>query len=289
MHNLAPKNAPWFEHLTDSVRALGYAAREWQLAAQAATVDHARADHPGLDYHEGRVTGVPSADAVGWQAKLHHPRPHSAAQRQLEKHYRDAMYATRHAYEDAARLYASGAAWAVRQVQEGQQPKHVEFAMEAGTDTLLVLVPGSERVGTDALTAARYSEAAKVAAAYKRLDDCLYAGQLAEDIGSQDYVADHEASQMHDAWTVAEGTADAAYAYGLVLERALQFVLLGPKGEHRKQLAEQRAAERQAAAADEDEQAVADPEDVFDYGMDREPLDGHGDGPGLDDQPDGEQ
>lgn len=244
-YDLAPKNAPWFEHLTDSVRALGYAAREWQLAAQAATVDHARADHPGLDHHEGRVTGVPSADTVGWQAKDHHPRPHSVAQRGLEKHYRDAMYATRHAYEDAARLYASGAAWAVREVQEGRQPQRVEFAMAPGTDTLLVLTPGSERVGTDALTAARYSDAGKVEAAYKRLDACLYAAQLAEGIGSQDYVADHEASAMHDAWTVAEGSADAAYAYGLVLERALQFVLLGPKEEHRKQLAEQRAAQEQ--------------------------------------------
>lgn len=253
MYDLAPKTAPWFEHLTDSVRALGHAALEWQLAAQAAVVDHARADHPGLDYHEGRVTGVPPADTVGWQAKFHNPRPHQVAQRGLEKHYRDAMYATRHAYEEAARLYASGAAWAVRQVQEGLEPRLVEFAMAPGTDTLLALVPGSERVGTDALTAARYSDARKVEAAYKLLDDCLYAGQLAEDIGSQDYVADHEASRMHDAWTVAEGTADAAYAYGVALERALQFVLLGPKETHRKQLAEQRAVQEQPGAEGGDE------------------------------------
>lgn len=250
MYDLAPKNAAWFEHLTDSVRALGHAARDWQLAAQAAAVDHARADHPGLDHHEGRVTGVPPADTVGWQAKVHSPRPHSTAQRGLEKHYRDAMYATGHAYDDAARLYASGAAWAVRQVQEGQQPQYVEFEMAPGTATPLVLCPGSERVGTDALTEARYVDAAKVAAAYKRLDDCLYAGQLADDIGSQDYIADHEATVMHDAWTMAEGTADAAYAYGLVLERALQFVLLGPKETHRKQLAEQRAAQATAAPAE---------------------------------------
>ncbi|MDX3748701.1 hypothetical protein [Streptomyces sp. AK08-02] len=243
MYDLAPKNAPWFEHLTDSVRALGHAALEWQLAAQAAVVDHARADHPGLDHHDGRVTGVPAADAVGWRAKLHPVRPHAVAQRGLEKHYRDAMYATRHAYQDAARLYASGAAWAVREVQEGRQPERVEFAMTQGTDTLLVLTPGSERVGTEALTEARYSDAGKVQAAYKRLDDCLYAAQLAEDIGSQEYVADHEASAMHDAWTVAEGIADAAYDYGVVLEKALQFVLLGPKEEHRKHMAEQRAAE----------------------------------------------
>ncbi|MFK0155399.1 hypothetical protein ACIQVK_25400 [Streptomyces sp. NPDC090493] len=248
MYDLAAEGAPWFEHLADSVRALGYAAREWQLAAQGAAVDHARADNPGLDYHDGRVVGLAATDARGWRGRPHRPRPHYAAQTRLAKHYRDAMYATRHGYEDAARLYASGAAWAVRQVQEGSQPRHVEFATEPGTETLLKLVPGSERVGTEALAEARYSEAAKVTAAYEELDRCLYAAQLAEDIGSQDYVADHEASQMHDAWTVAEGIADAAYAYGLVLEQALQFVLLGPKQTHREQLAEQRAAQEQADA-----------------------------------------
>jgi hypothetical protein len=249
MYDLAPENAPWFEHLTDSVRALGHAAREWQLAAQAATVDDARADHPGLNSHEGRVTGLPAAGALGWQARPHIRRPHTACQRLLGKHYRDAMYATRQGYEDAARLFASGAAWAVRQVQESAQPPQVEFVMEPGAETLPVLVPGSERVGAEALTQARYSEAAMVIAAYEDLDRRLYAAQLAEDIGSQDYVADHEASEMHRAWTAAEGIADAAYAYGLILERALQFVLLGPKEEHRKQLAAARAQEQAAAEA----------------------------------------
>ncbi|MGW0599931.1 hypothetical protein ACWD11_22645 [Streptomyces sp. NPDC002776] len=250
MYNTAPKHAPWFEHLTDSVRGLGEAAREWQLVAQAAVVDHARADHPGIGYHEGRVTGLPPADAVGWQARTTSHRPHLAAQRQVEKVYRDTMYAARAGYEDAARLYASGAAWAVRQVQEGMQPSYVELPQRQGTETMLVLAPCSDRVGTEALTAARYVDAAKVIAAYEALDRCLYAGQLAEAIGSQEYVADHEASQMHDAWTVAEGTADAAYAYGLVLERALQFVLLGPKEEHRKQLAAARA-ERETTGAED--------------------------------------
>lgn len=241
MYDLAPENAPWFEHLTDGVRALGHAALDWQLAAQAAAVDHARADHPGLSYHGGRVTGLPVADAVGWEARPRTRRPHSAAQRELGAYYRQAMYTTRQGYENAARMYASGAAWAVRQVQDGGQPTLVEFATREADLGILELVPGSEQVGTDALTEARYSEAAMVIAAYEDLDRRLYAAQLAEDIGSQDYVADHEASEMHRAWTSAEGIADAAYAYGLVLERALQFVLLGPKDARRKQLAAARA------------------------------------------------
>jgi hypothetical protein len=237
MYDLAPENAPWFEHLTDGVRALGHAALDWRHAAQAAAVDHARADHPGLTHHEGRVTALPVADGSGWRDRPRDQRPHSVAQRRLGKHYRDAMYATRQGYEDAARLYASGAAWAVRQVQDGAQPALIEFASRVGDQTLLELVPGDERVGADALAEACYSEAAMVTDAYENLDRRLCAAQLAEDIGSQDYVADHEASEMHRAWTSAEGIADAAYAYGLVLERALQFVLLGPKQARREQLA----------------------------------------------------
>jgi hypothetical protein len=242
MYDLAPDNAPWFEHLVDSVRALGHAARDWQLAAQDATVAHGRADHPGLDFHEGQVIGLPWPDATGWDARPQPRRPHGTAQRALEKHYRDVMYQAQHGYEDAARLYASGAAWAVRAVQDGLQPQLVEFHGEPRTEGPDVLVPGSERIGIDALRTARYSDAEKVAAAFKRLDDCLYSGQVAEDLGHQDYIADHEAAEMFEAWTVAEGTADAAYAYGLVLEGALQFVLLGPKDAHRKALAAARAA-----------------------------------------------
>lgn len=244
MYDLAPGNAPWFEHLADSVRALGYAARDWQLAAQAATVDHARADHAGLDFHEGQVIGLPWADATGWNARPQPCRPHGTAQRALEKHARDAMYAARYGYEDAARLYASGAAWAVRAVQEGRQPQHVELHREPRTDGPDVLVPGSEHIDIDALRTGRYDQVEKVVAASTRLNGCLYAAEVAEDLCDQDYLADHEAAQMHDAWTVAEDTADAAYAYGLVLERALQFVLLGPKEARRKALA---AADRAQA------------------------------------------
>ncbi|MEU3256147.1 hypothetical protein [Streptomyces sp. NPDC006997] len=278
MYNLAPAHAPWFEHLTDSVRALGEAAREWQLAAQAATVDHARADHHGLTDHEGRVTGLPPADAVGWQARPHHPRPHSVARRQLEKHYRDAMYAARHGYEDAARLYASGAAWAVRQVQDGHQPHQVEFATaQANGSTLLALVPGSERIDLKALTAARYAEAASVTAAFERLDRCLYAAQYAEDIDDQDYIADHEATQMHDALTVAAGIPDAAYDYGLALEGVLQFVLLGPKETHRRQRAEQRAAQERAEIDPVDDSDDLPDEDDDEQAEDPAALDPVGD------------
>lgn len=244
MYDVAPSNAPWFEHLTDSVRALGHAADEWRLAAQAAAVDHARADHPGLDTHPGKVLGLPGDGAVGWEARPRPRRPHTAAQSALRRHYSRALSTARRAYEDAARLYASGAAWAVREVQDGRTPSHVEFSLHPAPDGPPVLAPGPHEVDTAALTAARYDQATEVAAAYQRLDGCLYAAELADGIGEQEYVSDHEASTMHDAWSVAEGTADAACAYGQLLERTLRFVLLGPKEHHRQQLVDARAAEQ---------------------------------------------
>lgn len=260
MYNLAPANAPWFEHLTDSVRALGEAAREWQLAATAATLAHAHADVQRHPWHQGKVTGQPSPEVRGWAGKPAERSPHMNAVFDLQRLYLNVKHDTARGYEHAALLFASGAAWAVRRVRAGHHPERVVFATD-DTDRRS-LVPGTFNADLDALKEARLSTAGKLQKAHTRLQECLWARDVGEDIGSQDYVSDHEASDMHECWTLAEGIADAAYAYTLLVEQALGFVLLGPKEAHRKQL----AAEKQAAAADED-----------------------GDGPGPDDQPDGEE
>ncbi|MCZ4611839.1 hypothetical protein O3S80_50460 [Streptomyces sp. Lzd4kr] len=266
MYNLAPKGAPWFEHLTDSVRGLGEAAREWQLAHQGATLAHAHVDTTRTVFHEGKVTGQPESTDRGWLSKPFTRTPHSTAMFELQRHYLNAVHFTKNGYEHAAMLYASGAAWAVRTVRAGEMPARVVLAA-ADTDKR-ELVPGSFNADLDALKEARLSTVPKLIAAHKRLDDCLYARGVAEDIASQDYIADHEAGEMHDCYTAAEGSADAAYAYGLLVEQALSFVLLGPRAAHRKQLAAQ-------------EQAAADPEDA---------LDGHGDGAVLGvDEPSGDE
>lgn len=245
MYDLAPSNAPWFEHLTDSVRALGYAALEWQHAARAAAVEHGRLANAA--HHDGAVTGTPAPGAPAWQSNPLARRPHMLAVYQLRAHYLNIKHDTANGYAHAALVFASGAAWAVRQVQEGHQPSHVELPMDATARRAMVPGP-TYNAGLGLLEGARYAGTRRLAAAFSHLTECLHAGQVAEEIGGQDYVADHEAAEMHDLLDIAEGTADAAYAYGLLVEGALQFVLLGPKDAHRKALAEARTAAAAAAA-----------------------------------------
>lgn len=241
IHNLAPTNAPWFEHLTDSVRSLGEAAHEWKLASTAADLAYAHAERG--DFHEGKVTGQPGPDATGWNARAITRSPHARATSQLRRVAMNHMHHLAGEYRHAAMLFATGAAWAIRTVHAGEQPALVVLAVD-NTDRR-DLVPGNTAVPAEIMDG--YSEGAKLRAAHDRLTDCLYAGTVAEAIADQDHVADHEASQMHEAATVAEGLADAAYEYGLLAERALQYALLGPKQTHLVLLAKQRATQEQPA------------------------------------------
>jgi hypothetical protein len=239
MFNLAPENAPWFEHLTDSVRALGEAALEWQHAHRHADLSRALADVQRRTIHDGKVTGQPGPDTRGWDAAPATRHPHSNAVFDVQRIYSDLQSSTRVQYESAALLFASGAAWAVRTVRAGETPACVVLPLAEDRR----LVPGALDADIDALKEARLSTAPRIAAAHRRLTDCLHAGSVGQEISEQDYVSDHEASQMYECWEIAAGTADAAYAYGLLVEQALGFVLLGPRTEHRRRLAEQRAAQ----------------------------------------------
>lgn len=248
-YDLAPANAPWFEHLADSVDALGNAAREWKLAHQAAELAHAQTDPMRRVLHDGKVTGQPGPEAVGWNAKPFTRSPHSKAVFALEHLYLAAKYHARAEYDHAALLYASGAAWAIRSVRAGEQPARVVFGVDDEADNgQRELVAGDLAAGVDAFKADHYSKAHKLEDAYDRLLECLAAGRYAEDIGDQEYVSERDDAEAAECWAIAEDTADAAYAYGLLLREALGFVLLGPRETHRKQLAEQRAAQEQATA-----------------------------------------
>ncbi|AVV46432.1 hypothetical protein PYK79_45095 [Streptomyces sp. ID05-04B] len=255
-YNLAPDNAPWFEHLTDSVDALGNAAREWGLAHRTAELAYEQSDPMRRILHDGKVTGQPGPEAVGWNAKPFTRSPHSKAVYALHSLYTEAMYRARAEYEHAALLYASGAAWAVCRVRAGEQPARVVFGVDdEGDNGQRDLVPGDFGVDVDAFEADRYSNARKLQAVYDRLLECLAAGRYAEDIGDQERVTEQEDAEAAECWAIAEGTADAAYAYGNLLRQALGFVLLGPRQEHRKQLAA--AAEAATAAGSAPSSEVA--------------------------------
>lgn len=243
-HNLAPDSAPWFEHLTDSVDALGEAAREWKLACQAAEVVYEQTDPMRRILHDGKVTGQPGPEAVGWNARPFTRSPHSGAVYALHTLYLKAKHHARAEYGHAAMLYASGAAWAIRAVRAGEQPARVVFGVDDdNADRRRDLVPGDLDAGVDAFKADRYSNVHQLENAHDRLLDCIAAGRHAEEIGDQEYVSERDDAEAAECWAIAEGGADAADAYGRLLREALGFVLLGPREAHRRQLAEQRAAE----------------------------------------------
>lgn len=237
MYNLAPANAPWFEHLTDSVSALREAAREWQLADQAARLLEANVELERRNLHEGEIS-VAGPETTGWHAKPHRRGPHEHAVFDLQKIYMEHRFLTRRNYEHAAMLFASGTAWAIAQVQAGEKPGAVHFPLDEDRR------PVVGQYSIDGL--GNYVDARRIAAAYEQVLSMDVSGEHAEDLAGQDYVTDHEAGEMFRAAEHAQGLPDAAYAYGRLAEDALQFVLLAPKAAHHKQLAEQRAAEQKA-------------------------------------------
>ncbi|NUP19850.1 MAG: hypothetical protein HOZ81_27980 [Streptomyces sp.] len=234
MYNLAPANAPWFEHLVDSVRALGEAAREWQLADQTARLLEAGVELERRNLHEGKIL-VHAPAARGWDSKPRKSGPHEHAVFDLQKIYMEHRFLTRRRYEHAAMLFASGAARAIVQVQAGEKPDRVLFPLDADRTPVV----GGYKISD----LGNYVNAKKIAAAYEQVLRMDQAAEYAEEIaGREDHeVSERDAGDMFEAAAFAEGLPDAAYAYGRLAEGALSFVLLGPKQEHRQQLAEQRA------------------------------------------------
>jgi hypothetical protein len=229
---------PWYDQLTDSVFALGEAAREYRHAYRAAVVTRNGVELDRRLPRDGEIATVNPFSAGR--------RPHDTALFTLGDLYLQHQHQVARLYEEAAMLYASGAAWAVRELQEGRRPQRAVFAVDEGGG----LVPGGLRIeGLDGFTVA-----GPLAAAYEALTNKLAAEEYGADIASQRHINDHEEAEMEAAWHVAEGIADAAYAYGVQAERAVHCALLGPKAEYaRERAAGQAAAEaaaRQSAAGE---------------------------------------
>lgn len=236
-HNMAPANAPWFEHLTDSVRALGEAAYEWQLADQTARLLEAGVDMGRRNLHEGKIL-VQGSAGRGWDSNPRRFGPHEHAVMDLQKIYMDHRHVTRRNYEHAALLFASGAARAIAEVRAGEQPPRVPFTLDADRTPLI----GGYQIGD----LGNYAGRNALTAAYERVLRMDQAREDAEEIAGRDdhEVSERDAGDMFDGWAIAEGLPDAAYAYGRLAEGALRFVLLGPKDAHHKQLAQARAAQQ---------------------------------------------
>lgn len=205
------RTQPWNASLEDSVFALGAAARECKRAYEAAIIAKEHVDLDRVRLLDGKVTHR----APGYTTEQ---EPHLAALSRIGDFQLQAQFRFKRLYEEAARAYAHGTHWAIRQVQAGQQPARVELPTDgSGRYHLADSLP--------ALDLGRYAQADALESARQAYERCLNAGADAEAIAAQRDVSDHEAGQMHQALDVAAGLPDAAYAYGVLAEGALRFAI----------------------------------------------------------------
>ncbi|MFF6985643.1 hypothetical protein [Streptomyces sp. NPDC010273] len=202
----------WTRSLEDSVFALGAAARECQTAARAAAIATGHYDLDRLRLVDGKVQRR-RPTYTGEQ------EPHLAALAQIGRIQMHAQHRLTRLYGQTAQAYAHGANWAICAALAGQQPAHVVLTVEADDNAYEF----SSYMAT--LDLQGYAQAAQLEAARRAYERCTTAGCDAEEIDSQDYVSDHEASEMHAALDIAAGLPDAAYAYGVLAEGALRWVL----------------------------------------------------------------
>jgi hypothetical protein len=182
-----PDTAPaWHLSLTDSVYALGAAARELRAAHQHAGLTARTTDPARLVPVPGLVT-TPGAEPV---------RPHDEALWQLSDLYMVLEHHTAELYENAALGYAHGTATALRAVLGNDRPRHVELPRDRNGHYLL-----------DPSDLPDLSQSLTTEAGTRELTD-LRTRLLAR-------------AQDNDT----AGLANAAYAYGECAERALHHLI----------------------------------------------------------------
>ncbi|WP_329101933.1 hypothetical protein [Streptomyces sp. NBC_01439] len=212
---------PWFETLTDSLSALGAAAREARIA-------HRAAQAAGAQYHLARLRPVHGAISIPGQPSAVPDRPHDRTLLAIVAAHLAHECRVAELYDDAAAAYAYGAAWALLRVLDGQQPPLVELSRQADGRTAipdeLFPVPPAFK-GLDAWDGHQQFERAR--AELGRVGD-LWA-----------YVRGADRPDIPDTFDLADvneklaAVPDAAFAYGQLAESALTFTLLDHRHSHR--------------------------------------------------------
>ena len=193
MPDTTPNITPaWHLSLTDSVFALGAAARELRTAHQ-----HAR--HAAFTADPARIVPVAGLLALDGADPV---RPHDEALWQLSDLYMVLEHHTHELYENAALGYAHGSAAAVTAVLRSERPRHVHLPRDRG--------------GNYTLTAADLPDLGPSLTVQASAHDLT-------DLRTQ-LVECERAQDTEQADTDAEfstALADTAYAYGQCAERAL--------------------------------------------------------------------
>ncbi|MCX4800608.1 hypothetical protein OG594_02785 [Streptomyces sp. NBC_01214] len=207
----------WFETLTDSVSALGAAAREARIAHRAAQAAAAQYDLGRLRPFDGEITVPGLLSTIP-------SRPHDRALSAIGHSHLRHEQRMADLYDDAAAGYAYGAAWAILQVLDGQQPPLVEL--------------GCKPDGRNAIP----DELFPVPPAFKGLD--RWDGQQRFEQARQElerlgelwaYVNDIDSPDIPDTFNLPDALdafPDAAFTYGQIAEFALTFTLLDTRQQH---------------------------------------------------------
>lgn len=203
----------WRNSLEDSIAALRSAANEYRAALQLARAGQWTVNLDRIRLADGRVS------ATGKGSSLIASRPHDSAICRINDLYRSLTADLMDGYEQAALLYADGATWAAQQVIDGHTPELVEVHH----DHIGQPITGSRPRLDEHL--AGWSGREQYLTAKAALIRCENARDAADELAERGYLADHEASDMHEAFDVAAGLADAAYAYGLQAEAAVQYAI----------------------------------------------------------------
>ncbi|WP_228989448.1 hypothetical protein [Streptomyces sp. DH8] len=226
------KTQHWTESLFGSVYALYETAREYQLAHRATQLLAEQALFDRHKPHEGRIE-LQRHSAAGTS----HPvmkEPHADALFDLLRAHGDFASEMHCRYEQSSLLFASGAAWAVRSIQTGHTPPVVSFRTDDYDQ------PVQHQLSITGLT--NYAGADALNASYELLAHRLAAADHAVHLAKEDHLLDHEAGEFHDAVDTAMGIADSAFAYGLLAQKAVNFVLLEPRRARERDIALARAA-----------------------------------------------
>ncbi|MFC8829378.1 hypothetical protein ACFT9I_28985 [Streptomyces sp. NPDC057137] len=202
---------PWFHSLTDSVHALGAAAREYRAANQAARVASWHIDPARLLPVHGSVH-VPGRDFV---------RPHDDALLKLGDLYSHLARSTRDLYENASLAYAYSAISAVRSVLTGERPSHAELGRRNGRYEL-----PTESLPETSGDLGQWTGANHLARLREQVIERQHARALVSDFEFYEDLADCETAELTTASACAAGLADSAYAYGEAAEGALYFAIL---------------------------------------------------------------
>ncbi|MFW3459664.1 hypothetical protein ACN24K_01555 [Streptomyces microflavus] len=235
----------WTDSLVDSVYALYETAREYRMAYRAAEVAAAAVDFDRRVTHEGQITLAARPDVQGRVSTL---TPHGQALIVLHRLYNTLETETQGRYEEAALLYASGTAWAIRAVLRGDTPSAAVFQT---TDHGDLAPPALEIPGLDT-----WVDGPALDAAYSAVVRCTEAAEYSEQMADWGPISEHEAGTIVRAETVAAGLADACYAYGLLAQRALNHALIEPRRALERETALARAeAQRTESTAPGDAQA----------------------------------